>query len=219
MKTIPTKLIRNIACLITGVVGVATTVVAILQVAGVSGSPAESFLQYLIGAAFLVTGISFVVVGIMKKPVDGTAGIQNIMLSTLCLGAGIYFCIPGKDSASWALNGIVTFVIPLFVATFGTILLVRALCAAVAKKGAKSVASYLVAGAIAVALGTIFAVFNYKENEVTMGLSWAVLGIVMITIGVVAGVRMYKEHAAKAAIPAEAKEEKKAEKKAHKDEK
>lgn len=217
MKTIPAKLIRNVVCLLVGVIGVATTVVAILQVANVAGNPAESFLQYLIGAALLAIGITFVVVGILKKPVDGTAGVQNLVLSTLCLGFGAYSFFP---EAAQLLDGIVVFIIPLLVATFGVILLVRSLCAVVAKKGAKSVASYLIVGAIAVALGTIFAVFNYRENDATKGLSWAVLGVVMITVGVVAGVHMYKEHAAKAAIPTEAKEEKKAEKKpAHKDEK
>ncbi|MCQ2793860.1 MAG: hypothetical protein MJ207_00590 [Bacilli bacterium] len=217
MKTIPAKLIRNVVCLLIGVIGIATSVVAILQVAKVMDNPAESFLQYLIGASLLAIGITFVVLGIMKKPVDGTAGVQNLVLSTLCIGFGAYSFFP---EAAQLLDGVVVFIIPLLVATFGVILLVRSLCAAVAKRGIKSVASYLIVGAVAVALGTIFAVFNYKGNTVTQGLSWVVLGVVMITVGVVGGVRMYKEHAAKAAIPTEAKEEKKVEKKpAHKDEK
>lgn len=190
MKKIDINKFKSIIWVLVGVVGIITVIFAILGYTNAKVADPGSLLKYISATGLVVAGLALLLLGFIKDKESKAGNILDLFSGSILLGVGIFLFI---DKENKFIQSIVTVIVPIILACFGSTLFVKTIISLIKKEPTKSILPSLICGAFLIALGIVFYILAPK-NEYIVDTIWLLIGLTMIGYSVISLISIIKSN-------------------------
>lgn len=171
------KFVRVSAAIVIALVGIVTTILAIVRLAGKGSVDPDKAVCYSLGAAAAIIGLAGLVIGLSKENVEKNT--SDFIGSALCISIAILFFLP---TGSKFMKVLILEFVPLAIASLGGVFFAKSIVALIKKENTTKCIIMLLLSVAGLICGVLL--YVYKDRPTLQNIEWMLIGISIFTIGI-----------------------------------